>query len=361
MKKNNAIFYDIYKSYEDNFKTPPSAIKKLKKLSFGKTKQKYKFLGFPVNLPFGMPAGPVINSKYVKKAFDLGFFVSTYKTVRGEEYPCHPYPNVLFIKTSSTHNPQKNLSVTLDAKVQIYPNITVTNSFGVPSKTPAFWQKDFKKALRYEKKGTLLILSFMGTVKKNQTQDELIKDFAKTAKLAKQTNAKVLEVNLSCPNIGNEGLVCYNLNATERVCSAIRKAIGNTPLIIKVGYYSSDKDIEKIAKIADKYANAIAVINTIQAEILDKKGKQAIPGNNRLRSGICGKAIKWAGIEMVKKLNKIRKNKGYKYEIVGIGGVLMPKDYREYRKAGADLVQSATGAMWNPNLAYEIYKGEINK
>ncbi len=33
---------------------------------------------------------------------------------------------------------------------------------------------------------------------------------------------------------------------------------------------------------------------------------------------------------------------------------MTPKDFLEYHKAGADLVQSATGAMWNPYLAYEI-------
>ena len=44
------------------------------------------------------------------------------------------------------------------------------------------------------------------------------------------------------------------------------------------------------------------------------------------------------------------------YAIIGVGGVMTPKDYFEYRKAGADLVQSATGAMWNPYLAHQILK-----
>ena len=34
--------------------------------------------------------------------------------------------------------------------------------------------------------------------------------------------------------------------------------------------------------------------------------------------------------------------------------VMTPKDFMEYRNAGADVVQSATGAMWNPELAQEI-------
>jgi dihydroorotate dehydrogenase len=39
---------------------------------------------------------------------------------------------------------------------------------------------------------------------------------------------------------------------------------------------------------------------------------------------------------------------------VGVGGVTVPEDFEEYRAAGADIVMSATGAMWNPYLAKEI-------
>lgn len=358
---SNAIFYNIYEPYEKNFKQLPQELKKFKKPDFKIQKPLYKFLGFSINLPFGIPAGLLLNSKYVKRAFELGFSVSTYKTVRSDSFPCHPYPNVLFIKTSQKHDPQKNRSVYIDTIEQSYPKITITNSFGVPSKNPNFWQKDVRKALKYEKRGDLLILSFMGTARKGQTREELIGDFVKTALFAKATTAKILEVNLSCPNIGNEGLVCYNLDMTEKVCIAIRKTIGKTPLIIKVGYYNNNKDLEKLAAIANKYANAIAVINTIQAEILDRKEKQALPGENRLKSGVCGEAIKWAGLKMVKELNKIKQQENYMFEIVGIGGVMTPDDYFEYKKAGANLVQSATGAMWNLHLAHEIYKEEMSR
>lgn len=353
----NAFFYDIYKTYEENYKKGPVLLKNLKKPFYNKALPKYKFLGFPINIPFGIPAGPLLNSKFVKGAFDFGFDVSTYKTVRGDIFPCHPYPNVIYVNTPKEIHPEKNPRlVRKDFDPKDSSKINITNSFGVPSKKPIVWQKDVRKAKSYEKKGKLLVLSFMGTVKKNQTQEEFVKDFAKAAKLANQTGVKALEANLSCPNIGNEGLVCYNLIATERICKAIRKTIGKTPLILKVGYYKNLKDIEKIAAITERYAQAISSINTLQVEVVDKDGKQALPGSNRLKSGVCGTSIKWAGLEMVRKLNKIKKTKNYKFEIVGVGGVMTPKDYFEYRKAGADLVQSATGAMWNPYLASEIKK-----
>ena len=356
MTKLNSVFYDIYKSYDDNYRDGPLALKDFKKIQRSSLK-KHSFLGFPINLPFGIPSGPLLNSKFMKAAFDFGFDVSTYKTVRTDFFPCHPHPNIVYVKAPRELHPDKVKRLTMDEnKNKIGSSFTITNSFGVPSKKPQTWQQDVLKALKHEKEGQLLILSFMGTVKPNQTQDEFINDYVLGAKLANETGAKVLEMNLSCPNIGNEGLVCYNLEVTEKICKKVKKQIGKTPLIIKVGYFANKKDLEKLAEIAHKHADAIAVINTLQTEIVKKNGDQALPGKMRLRSGVCGSAIKWAGLEMVSRLNKIRKQNKYKFEIIGIGGVIKPKDFFDYMEAGANLVQSATGAMWNPHLAAEIDK-----
>jgi dihydroorotate dehydrogenase len=240
--------------------------------------------------------------------------------------------------------------------------ISITNSFGVPSKEAGVWQEDFRRAGSYAKKGQLAILSFMGTVRQEderaQTHQEFIDDYILAAKLSAETGAKVLEVNLSCPNIGNEGLVCYDLKTTEEVCAGIRSVIGKTPLMLKVGFYKDDTDIQELARIAAKYANSISAINTVQATIVDKDGNQALPGKNRAKSGVCGASIKWAGLDMVKRLSEARKAGGYDVVICGVGGVTTKEDYFEYRSAGADIVMSATGAMWNQGLAGEIKKSE---
>ena len=59
---------------------------------------------------------------------------------------------------------------------------------------------------------------------------------------------------------------------------------------------------------------------------------------------------------MVKRLKKLREEFGYKFTIIGVGGVTTADDFFEYQQAGADAVMSATGAMWNPYLAQEIKK-----
>lgn len=345
-------FYDPDKSYEDNYDEGPFGAFADGKVFEQKGEPQYDFFGQKVYLPFGIPAGPLVNSKFCKAAFENGFDICVYKTVRSSVFPSHPFPNILSVKIEGDLTIEKAQSK-LVADNNYSEPLSITNSFGVPSKDPAVWQNDVKKAISYEGHGQVLVLSFMGTVRENQTSEEFIADFALAGKLSTQTGAKILEMNLSCPNIGNEGLVCYNLEMTEKVCEAVRQAIGNTPLILKVGYYQSDEDLKNLAEIAGKYAQGIAAINTISAEVIDKNGNQALPGKNRLRSGICGAAIKWAGISMVKRL---KKQAGDSIKIIGVGGVTKSEDYFEYVSAGADAVMSATGAMWNPYFAQEIKK-----
>ena len=360
---NKPAFYDPAKSYEDNYTAGPPIFSQdvtppLRDLEKAK---KFTHLGHEVALPFGIPPGPLLNSQYMKAAFEFGFDVSTYKTVRAETFPCHPFPNVLYVNTPPDLHPNQTPRLTATSQEpHALATMSITNSYGVPSKEPSVWQEDVKKALGYVKNGQVMVLSFMGTVKPEQSQDDFIADFAEAARLSAETGTMILEANLSCPNIGNEGLVCYNLEVTEAVCEAIRKQIGNLPLVLKIGYYKDDAQLEKLAEIANKYAQGIAAINTLQVEVVDENGEQALPGKNRMKSGVCGASIKWAGLEMVERLKKIRDNHHYAYEIAGIGGVMTVDDYFEYRKAGADIVQSATGAMWDPMLAYNIWKAENN-
>lgn len=356
-------FYDPNKSYDKNYVDGPFGSFADGVIYQQEGEPQYDFLGQKVYLPFGIPAGPLLNSNFCKGAFDKGFDIAVYKTVRSGIFPCHPFPNVLAVKVEGDLTLEKAQGKLIADNNYSEP-ISITNSFGVPSKEASIWQKDVKKAISYAGKGQVLVLSFMGTVREGQTPEEFVADYALAAKQSVETGAKILETNLSCPNIGNEGLVCYNLEMTEKVCAAIRKEIGNTPLILKVGYYKSDEDIKKLVEICGNYAQAIAAINTIQTEIVDKDGNQALPGDSkRLRSGVCGAGIKWAGLEMVRKLRKavsearastLGGGQQATVKIIGVGGVTKPENYSEFMEAGADCVMSATGAMWNPELAQEI-------
>lgn len=346
-------FFNPEKSYEENFKDGPFGIFADKKVLENKTDPQYDFLGFKVSSPFGIPAGPLINGNFTQAALDKGFDIVTYKTVRSEKYPCHPWPNILSVKIDGDLTLEKAQGKLVADKNYREP-LSITNSFGVPSPDPGFWQKDIMEVLKNMRPGQIVIGSFQGTKKEGQNAEEYINDFRVTARMLKNTGVKVVEVNLSCPNEGTNNLLCYDVERSAKIACVIKEIIGDTPLVVKIAYYKDFDLLKNFVKKIGSVVQGISAINTIAAEIIDENGKQALPGEGRLQSGVCGHAIKWSGLEMTKKLKKLREELGYSFTIIGVGGVITPDDFFEYRKAGADIVMSATGAMWNPYLAQEI-------
>ncbi|HUC95484.1 MAG TPA: hypothetical protein VMR76_00810 [Candidatus Saccharimonadia bacterium] len=352
--------YDPSKTYDDNFDKGPFGSFKNPKIYQNLGEPKHSFLGYPIYLPFGIPAGPLLNSKYVSAALLKGFDVVCYKTQRSTQFDCNEFPNVLFVDIDG------DLTLEKAAKPQIgrqttskdATKLTITNSFGNPSRGPGFWVKDLKESIKRQDRGQLVIISVVGTISPGFSDSDYFDDFANTAKLAVTTGVKAIELNLSCPNVANEGVLCYTPSAVKEISSKVKLAIGDIPLIAKIGYFSKDQQelLEQVVKSMTPFISAISAINTIAAPVVDDKGEQALPGPNRLKSGMCGASVKWAGVDMVKRLVSIRKKLNLDYEIIGVGGVMTIKDFNDYRSAGADVVQSATGAMWNPELAIEIKK-----
>jgi len=352
--------YDPARTYDDNFDNGPFGEFSSPEIYQNEGEPQFNFLGYPVYSPFGIPAGPLLNSNYVISSQKKGFDVVTYKTQRNVEFTANAFPNVLYVDVDGDLTLEK-ASNPLVGKTETTAdptNLTITNSFGNPSRGPKFWVDDLKKAVNAEGKGQLVIMSVVGTIQPGFSDEDYYNDFAATAKIASMTGVKAIEINLSCPNVANEGILCYTPDAVSEICRRTKEAIGDIPLIAKVGYYSDGQQglLETVVENMIPYVSAICAINTIAAPVVDDNGDQALPGPNRLKSGMCGAGIKWAGLDMVQRLSKIRETKGYKFEIIGVGGVMNADDFLKYHSAGADLVQSATGAMWNANLGIQIKK-----
>jgi dihydroorotate dehydrogenase (NAD+) catalytic subunit len=352
-----ALFFDPARTFEDNYANGPFNMDQVEYRDES-TESKFSFLGFPVRSPFGIAAGSLPTSRHTNAAFKLGYDVVVYKTQRSGEFPSNPFPNVLPIDVQGdiTLDRLKKPFVVRSDFPKNLKELSITNSFGVPSYGPSVWSDDLTRAVEGAGTGQLLIMSVVGTIREGMSAPEYYNDFAVAAQEAKDAGAQVIEINLSCPNVASEGIICYSIDAVYEICRLTKEAIGDTPLVIKVGYYASDQQelLERIVEKVSPYIGAISSINTLSGEIVKKDGSQALPGKGRLRSGICGAGIAWAGLDMVQRLDTLRREKGYTYEIIGVGGVMSPADFDEYRKAGADLVQSVTGAMWNPSLAAEI-------
>ncbi len=358
MPKQSATFFDPAKTFDDNFDNGPFLTNPEEAPYQNSGEPAYSFLGHKIYSPFGIAAGSLPTSKHVRGAFERGFDVVVYKTQRSVPFPANEFPNVVYIDIEGDLTLEKAVQPLVGRMSSNKPlsEMTITNSFGNPSRGPDFWIEDMKQAVAAQGKGQLLIAGVVGTIKSGFSQENYYKDFADTAALAAKTGVKVIEINFSCPNVANEGIICYTPEAVVSIARQAKELVGDIPLIGKLGYFSEDQQelLEKIILDSSPYLAAYSAINTIPAAVVDEAGKQLLPGEGRLKSGICGKSIKWAGIDMVKRLDTLRKQHNLSFEIIGVGGVMTPADFHDYRKAGADIVQSVTAAMWNQNLAAEI-------
>ncbi|HEY4516493.1 MAG TPA: dihydroorotate oxidase [Candidatus Paceibacterota bacterium] len=354
-----APFYDPLKSYYENWEQGPFNAFTDGVVLKPEQEQRFNFLGYKINYPLGIPAGPLLNSRFMKAAMEKGFDVPVYKTVRTQIKEANDWPNVLPVAVEGDLTLQK-AKAGLTVKDDYTEPLAITNSFGNPSYPVEVWQKDIVETVAFAKTrpGQIVVGMVEGTRWKPESTDkDFINDWVLAAQLMQETGAHAIEANFSCPNEGDRvsRLLCFDAEMSQKIAHAMKQKIGDMPLVIKISYFEDEKELRSLVENVASIVNGISAINTIPAPVYKKDGSQALPGGPwRLKSGICGAPIKWAGLDMVRRLKNLREELGAKYAIVGVGGVTTPKDFREYRDAGADVVMSATGAMWNPYLAKEI-------
>ncbi len=365
--------YDITKTFEYNKENAPfekSVDRNLEiKNILGDFGIKTDFFGFETKLPIGVAAGTLHNLDFLKMACDDGFEVLTWKTFRSETRLAHRNDgnylghNIVFIPSDKISQDQIN-SQKIGSLTKIDDKVTITNSVGMPSPAPQDWLPMVIEGQKItQKSNKLTITSVVGTTHNGDNIEDLAKDYAFTARCAESAGEKIIELNLSCPNVsGKEGVIYKDINACEIIVKTTREMLRNkeTIILIKLGF--ADKDhYKKLLKTCAKYINGVVAINTISMQITDKNGKQALPGG--LSSGTCGAAIIDLATLAVKRLNSAKKelnqqtNKQANHiKIIGCGGVIDATSFMQHIDAGAEFVMCATASLFNPNLPTEIAK-----
>jgi dihydroorotate dehydrogenase len=339
--------YDTARTYDENYERGPAYDGPVP--AHVLPKRPCAFLGFRLNSPLGVPAGPLLNSAYVDLYGRLGWDVPVYKTVRSVARSCHPAPNCLFVAPDGLTEEDALSTRTARPAPQNVTDLAITNSFGMPSKAPDEWMTDVQAADAAMGEGQVLIVSIVGTP--GAGGRDLAADFAYTAALAKEAGARVIEANFSCPNVvSGEGSLYGDPDFSAAVTSRIRREIGDTPLLIKIGALPLAR-LRGVVQANVANIDGIAAINTVPLRIVDNAGRQALPGEGRLQSGVCGAAIRNVAAEMTARLVQIRKELDAHFAVVSVGGVMTERDIDSRLALGADLVMSATAAMWDPLLA----------
>lgn len=353
--------YDINKTYLENLEKGPFFEGDIPKRHWPERSKWIDFLGVQLASPLGIPAGPLLDSKWIDLSANLGFDLLAYKTIRSYEHPSHPLPNIVPVKTAGQlipenlpdHvNPCENFERFTD------DTIGITNSFGNPSKSQEFLQADIARANKTLRDGQAMIVSIFGT---SHDGIDIIDDFAQTARFAKECGAKLIEANYSCPNVSaNEGTLFASPELVYKFSSRIIEAIGDTPLIIKVGLLPDPQLMrEAIVAAARAGVQAICGLNTISMKVLDAKGNPAL-GPQRTTCGICGNPIRDAALSFTRQTREIIDQEKLDMKLMATGGVTLPEHFELFLDAGADIVMTATGMMWDPYLAMKYHTKKEN-
>lgn len=275
---------------------------------------RYDFFGVPVYSPFGIAAGPLPTTRFIKAALHKGFDIVTLKSVRTDTFPLNTYPQLRPVALSN------DLSISTDKLIvadRYSDPLAVANSFGIPSVKPSKWQPDMRDSFKLPVKGQALLVAFQGTAH-GRGRDDFVQDHVRGVKLIHQTGATIIEINLSCPNEGEEVLACFDIDITERIVHAVREAYPGLKFIIKLAYFADHTQLKKLVQRVGGLVDGISAINTIPTLVVDKSGKELFPG--RPKAGISGAPVKWAGLVMTRLLAEFRAGFGFDYKIIGMGG-----------------------------------------
>jgi dihydroorotate dehydrogenase (NAD+) catalytic subunit len=173
---------------------------------------------------------------------------------------------------------------------------------------------------------------------------ETVEEYATLArKVRSAPGISALEVNISCPNVENRGLVfACDPEASRRVIDGVRKTLGGElPIIAKL---SPDvTDLVSIAKgVVDAGADGLALINTVLSMVINLDTMRPHLGGKT--GGLSGPAIRPIAVRAIYQVHEALPN----VPILGMGGVSTGRDALELILAGAKGVSVGTASFADP-------------
>ncbi len=186
---------------------------------------------------------------------------------------------------------------------------------------------------------------------------ETIDEYAVLARKIRSTaGISAIEVNISCPNVENRGLVfATERDTASRVIDGVRKIIGGEiPILAKL-----TPDVTNIADVArgvvDAGADGLALINTVLGMVINLETMKPHLGGKT--GGLSGPAIRPVAVRAIYQVHEALPNT----PILGMGGVSTGRDALELILAGASGVSVGTASFGDPTAIIKIQRelGEL--
>jgi len=179
---------------------------------------------------------------------------------------------------------------------------------------------------------------------------ETVEDYAVLARKMRNLPGVVgIEVNISCPNVENRGMVfsCHPETARAAIEAVRRNIGGELPIIAKLS-----PDVTDIVAIAQEVSNAgadgVALINTLLGMVIDTNSM--LPKLAQKTGGLSGPAIRPVAVRAVYQVHAALPH----LPILGMGGITSGRDAFEFILAGAHAVSVGTATFGNPTAVIKV-------
>lgn len=179
-----------------------------------------------------------------------------------------------------------------------------------------------------------------------------IEDYLEAVRLISKTEAQMIELNISCPNVKSGGMAfgiktCVAKDVVKKV-----RDVTDKPLIVKLS--PNANDIVEMAKACEEVgADALSLVNTFNAMAIDIDRRKTVFNNKT--AGLSGPAIKPIALRMTYEVSK-----AVNIPVIGMGGIQNYRDVIEFIMAGASAVQVGTMNFTEPmimaNIAEDLEK-----
>ncbi len=171
-----------------------------------------------------------------------------------------------------------------------------------------------------------------------------------------QARPDLIEVNISCPNVGSEFGEPFagSPESTAAVTESVKRALGDLaiPVIAKLA-----PNVPSVARIAaaalEAGADALCAVNTMPGLILDVESGQPILANRS--GGLSGRALKPVALKCVYDLRRVFPD----VPIIGTGGVTTGQDAIEMLMAGATAVGVGSAIYTRGPQAITLIRDEL--
>jgi dihydroorotate dehydrogenase (NAD+) catalytic subunit len=179
-----------------------------------------------------------------------------------------------------------------------------------------------------------------------------VEEYGALAKMLDVPEIAAIELNVSCPNVKEGGIVF----GTDPVAASavVYEAKKNTkkPVIIKLSPNITDI-VGMAVAVEAAGADAISMINTLMGMAIDIERWKPVLGN--ITGGLSGPCVKPIALCMVWQVAQV-----VKIPIIGMGGIMTAADAIEFFLAGASAVSIGTANFVNPAIT-EIITDDLAK